>query len=158
MNIGRHRFEVAEPFWKQLQNAAGTDNFLQADILVKAKEPPDDAQSSQIHEKPVQREPADQVSFWIFQNAAGLGFGAGVFEKLSVVHPGGAGGHASQAAEAKIHFVRESFRGFEPAISNGAHERNAATRAVTLEFCGVVSGAGGQAKAAMHALLEDGVI
>ena len=131
---------------------------MQADALVEAKQSAQEAESSQVHKEPVQREATDEIPFWIFQNAAGFGFGAGVFKKFGVVYARGAGGHAGETAEAEIHFIGKSFGRFEPAIGDRAHEGNAATRAVALEFGGVVSGAGRQAKAAMHALLEHRVI
>ncbi len=92
------------------------------------------------------------------QHAAFLGFGARVLEQFGVIDAGGTGRHACQAAETKIHFIGERFRGVQPAIGDGAHERNASARAVALEFGGIVSRAGRQAKAAMHALLDDRVI
>ena len=87
-----------------------------------------------------------------------FGFGAGVFEEFGVIDAGGTGGHAGEATETKIHFLGESASGVEFAISDSAHECNAAARTVALELGGVVSGAGGEAKAAVHALLHDGVI
>ncbi len=81
--------------------------------------------------------------------------GAGVLEQLGVVHAGRAGGHAGEAAEAKIHFIGECFCGLEFAIGDGAHERDTAARAVSLKLGLVVRRAGGQAHAAVHALLHD---
>src|SRR5438094_4266577 len=57
-----------------------------------------------------------------------------------------------------MHFVGKGFRRFQPSIGNGAHERDPAARAVSFQFSGVVSGAGGQTEAAVHALLHDGII
>ena len=46
----------------------------------------------------------------------------------------------------------------ELAVGDGAHQRDAAARAVALELGGVVGRAGGQAHPAVHALLEHRVI
>ena len=87
-----------------------------------------------------------------------LGFGPGMLEEFRVVDTSGTGGHAREAAETEIHFVRERFGGFKAVISDGAHEGDASAWAVALKLGGVVGGAGGQAKAAVHALLDDRVV
>ena len=87
-----------------------------------------------------------------------LGFGTSVLEQLGVIDACRTGGHARETSEAEIHFVGKGFRRFQPAIGDGAHERDAAARAVPLEFGGVVSRAGGQTEPAVHALLHDGII
>ena len=86
------------------------------------------------------------------------GFGAGVLEEFGVIHASGTRGHAGEATEAKIHFIAECLRRFETFVGDGAHQSDSPARAVAFEFGGVVSRAGRQAKAAMHALLHDGVV
>ena len=87
-----------------------------------------------------------------------FGLGARMLEQLGVIHARRTRRHAREATEAEIHFVGERFRRFQPAVRDGAHERDAPARAVAFEFGGVVSRARRQAKAAVHALLHDRVI
>ena len=100
---------------------------------------------AQVHEEPPDGEGADQVPLRRLEHAAGFGLGAGVLEQLGVVDARGASGHAGEAAEAEIHFVGEGLGGFEAAIGNGAHEGDAAARAVALDLGGIVGRASGQA-------------
>ena len=51
-----------------------------------------------------------------------------------------------------------ALRRFHPPICNRPHERDAAAGAVSLNLGGVVGGARGQAKPAMHALLHHGIV
>src|SRR5262245_31314652 len=81
-----------------------------------------------------------------------------MLEQLCVVNSGGAGGHAGEATQAEVHLVGESFGWLEFAIGDRPHEGDASARAVALDLCGVIGGAGWQAKSAMHALLQDGII
>jgi hypothetical protein len=150
--------EFAEARGQQFQNSAAARKRLQSEPLIYADDARGQTQAAQIHEQPFERERADDISFGCFERAALFGFRAGVFEQFGVIHAGGAGGLASEAAEAEIHFLAERPGWFELAISDGAHQRDSAARAVALDFGGVVSGAGGQAKAAVHALLHDGVV
>src|ERR1035438_4397681 len=78
--------------------------------------------------------------------------------RSGIVDAGGAGCHAGEAAEAEIHFVGERPGGVQAAVGDGPHERDAAARAVPLDFRRVVSGAGRKAKTAVHALLQDRVV
>src|SRR5258706_3279113 len=81
-----------------------------------------------------------------------------MLEQFRVIHSGRARGHAGKAAETKVHLIGKQSAGLEPFIGDGSHERNPAPRAVALQLCRVVSRAGWQTKAAMHALLDHAVV
>ena len=158
LDVRRHGFQFAEALRHQLHHAAVAHQPLQAELLVEAHGEAEDFQPVQVHEEPADAEGADGVALRVVQHAAGLGLGAGVLEQLGVVHARRAGGHAREAAEAEIHFVGEGLRRLKLAVGDGAHEGDAAARGVALELGGVVGRAGGQAEAAVHALLHDGVV
>ena len=80
------------------------------------------------------------------------------FEQLRVVHARRARGLAGKAAEAVTHLVGKRARHRELLIGHRAHQRNAAAWTVPLVLRFVVGRAGGQAHAAVHALLDDGVV
>jgi hypothetical protein len=87
-----------------------------------------------------------------------LHVGAGVFEEIGVVDAGWARGGASQTAEAVTHFVGESRGRLQLAVGNGAHERDASARGVSLASGLCVGGTGGQAESTVHTLLEKGIV
>src|SRR5262249_286980 len=78
--------------------------------------------------------------------------------KLRVIHTRRTSRHASQTTEAEVHFLRKRPGRLHFPIGNRPHQRNASARTVALHLGRVVRGTRGQAKAAMHALLHDGVI
>jgi len=77
---------------------------------------------------------------------------------MSILDSGWTGGFAGQTAEAEIHLLAEGPSRIHLAIGNRAHERNASPRAVALHFCGIVGRTGRETHAAMHTLLENGVV
>src|SRR5262249_31402033 len=112
----------------------------------------------QIHEHPAQREGSQPRTAERSQGATIFGFGASVLEQFGVIDTCWTGGHAGEAPEAEVHLVGARVTWFEPAVRAGAHQSDASARAIAFEFGGVISRAGGQAKAAMHALLQDRII
>jgi hypothetical protein len=94
----------------------------------------------------------------IVQNRGLFDHGPRGFKKLRVLDASRARGHTGQTAETKIHLVRKGPSEFQPLVGDGPHERNASARAVPLLMSGVVGRTGGQAKATMHALLNDRVV
>ena len=86
------------------------------------------------------------------------GVGARMLEQFGVIHAGRASCHAGEAAQAEVHFLREGAGRLEAIIGNCAHECDATAGAVSLQFGGIVSGACGQAKTAVHALLHHGIV
>ena len=126
--------------------------------MIEAHQAADETESGEIHEEPADGEFADEIAFGRGERLGAFGFGACVFEEFCVIHARGAGGHAGEAAETKIHFLGEGAGGVEFVVGDGAHERDAAAGTVAFELGRVVSGAGGEAKTAVHALLHDGVI
>lgn len=158
LNRRRHCFQFAQTFREEIQNAAFAKERLQAELLIKANRRADELQPAHVHEQPAQRERANETAFGIVEVAALLGFGAGVFEKLGVIHASRTRGHASETTEAKIHFIAERLGRFETFVGDGAHQSDSSARTVAFELGGVVRRAGRQAEAAMHALLHDGVV
>src|SRR5678810_883074 len=104
------------------------------------------------------RQLADEAPSRRIQHAAGLSLSPGVLEQFRVIHSSRAGGHASKAAETKIHFLRKDPARFKLIVSNRPHQRDASPRTVALELGCVVGWAGGQAQTAMHALLHYRVV
>ena len=118
----------------------------------------DEAEEAGTGEDESKGKPTDGVAFGCIQNSLTFDFGAGGFKEFGVVYVGGAGGGAGEAAEAVIHFLAEGFGDFEVAVGDGTHEGDASARAVLFELGLFVGRAGGQAHAAVHALLENGVV
>jgi hypothetical protein len=94
----------------------------------------------------------------IVQNCRLFDHGPRSFKKLRVLDAGRARGHTGQTAETKIHFIRKGPSKFHPIVGDGPHQGDASAGAVPLLMSGVVSRTGGQAKATMHALLNDRVV
>src|SRR4051794_3476266 len=104
-----------------------------------------------IHEKPSQREVTDEAAFWRLDQALVFSLGPSLLEQLRIIYARRTGGHASEAAEAEVHFICEGLGRIHPAIGNCSHKGNSATRAIPLFLGGIVRGAGRQAEPAMHA-------
>ena len=153
--LRRHRLEFAQALGQQLEHAAAAHERLEAKRAVQPNQPAEHLQPSVLGEEPLESHVPDQSAPCGVDDLFLLHLGTGVLEQLGVVHPGRAGRHARKAAETKIHFVGECFCGLEFAIGDGAHERDAAARAVSLKLGLVIRRAGGQAHAAVHALLHD---
>ena len=158
LDVGRDGFQLAQSLGQELQHAGAADECLQAKPLVEPDETACQPQMAQVHEQPADGDSADEVALRRSEHAARFGFRAGVLEKLRVIHPCRASGHAGEAAEAEVHFVREGPRHIQAAIGDRAHERDAAPRAMSLDLRRVVGRARRQAKAAVHALLQDRVV
>ena len=81
------------------------------------------------------------------------------FNELVVLHAGGAGGHAGHATETAIEVGDESFvHHADFAFGGGFHQVNAAARRIHFFVPENVSGAGGQAEAAVAAVADEFVI
>src|SRR5262249_11000876 len=150
--------EFLQALREEVQNAGAANKRPKSEALVKSDGSANEAQSAQIHEKPLKSEGADEISPRRFQCAALFRFGAGVLEEFGIIDTCRAGGLTSEAAEAEIHFFAEGFCRLKLPVGDGAHEGDSSAGAIALDFRGVVSGAGGQTKAAVHALLHNRVV
>ena len=153
-----HRFQFAQTLGKQFQETAATDKSLQAKFLVQAQGPARQLQARQIHEQPAKRDATNPVAGRRFQDAAALCFGAGALEQFRVIHPRRTGCHARQTTQTEIHFLGERPGRFQPAVGDGAHQRDAAAGTVPFQLGRVIGRARRKAKPAVHALLHDGIV
>src|ERR1700732_3879482 len=108
--------------------------------------------------QPPQRQSAHEVALRVAHNASLFDVGPRVFKHLPVMHPGGAHGFARETAEAKVKFLAERLRHPELSIGNTAHQCDASSRTVALQFRFVVGRAGRQAHSTVDALLKHRVV
>jgi hypothetical protein len=126
--------------------------------LIKPECAADKSQKSRAGEKSTQEKKTNRIAAGVVQDASGLDLRACHFKEVRVLDSGGTGRLASEASEAKIHFLSERAGGFHIPVGDGAHEGDATPRAVAFDLCRIVGRAGWQAHAAVHALLQFGII
>ena len=127
-------------------------------MLIEPEGGAEGAEEAGFEEKMPQSKPAPEGALGRSGGAGALDFGTGGLEKAAVIHAGRTGGFTGETAEAIIHFLGEGAAGGEVTIGYRPHEGDAAAGAVALALGFVIGGTAGQAHAAVHALLEDGVV
>jgi hypothetical protein len=152
------RFETAEVRGEQVVEAEFAKQPLAASGLPEPEGASEEAEEARSREKKFDYGGPPESALRGGECVDAFDFGSGGLEELRVVDAGWTGGLAGEAAEAEIHFVSEGGGGGEFPVGNGAHERDAAAGAVAFVSGRVVGRAGRQAHAAVHALLEDGVV
>jgi hypothetical protein len=155
---GRLRLEGTEGRREKTEESGFPDKGLQAGLLVKTETSPESPEEAGLEKQMAQRQPAPEMALGGGRGAGAFDFGPGGFEEGAIVHPGGTSGLAGEATEAIIHFLGKSAAGLEIAIGHRTHQGDATARAVPLAFGFIVGGTGRQAHAAVHALLEDGIV
>lgn len=155
---GGGRFEGAQAGGEEAHEAEGAGEALEAGGLIEPEQAPEQAKAPRAHEEEFDGEAAPESAGGGGEDTVGFDLGAGGLEEAGVVNAGGAGGDAGEAAEAGIHFVAEGRIDGEFAVGDGTHEGDAAAGAVAFFFGRDKGGAGGEAEAAVHALLHDGVV
>ena len=159
--IGDHRrlrLQLAQVRRHQMEELVLAQETLHPGALVKPHGTAHEAQQHRVHEQNLEREPAPEFAFRARGGAGALDFGPRGFKQVGILHSRRAGGFAGQATQAVVHLIGEFARDGQVAIGDGAHESDAAPGAVALALGLHVSGAGGQAHAAVHALLDHGVV
>ena len=151
-------FPDSEIFWQERIELERAKNPLRPAGLIEPESPADQAQKARTGEKPLQKNTANRIAARVVERARFFDLRARNFKEMSILHTGWASGFTGQATEAEIHLLTEGPSRIHFAIGNRPHERNASPRAVALQFCGIVGRTGRQTHAAVHALLEDGVV
>ena len=152
------RFQIPEFLWQERIELERAKNPLRPAGLIEPESPADEAQEAWASEKPLQKNTANRIAARIVECTGFLDLRASDFKEVPILHAGWASSFAGQAAEAEIHLLTEGLSRIHFAIGNRPHERNASPRAVALHFCCIVGRTGRQTHAAVHALLENGVV
>ena len=151
-------FQIPKFLWQERIELERAKNPLRPAGLIKPESPANQAQEAWASEKPLQKNATNRIAARIVECAGFLDLRSSDFKEMSILHSGWTSGFTGQAAEAEIHLLAESSSRIHFAIGDRAHERNASSRAVAFHFCGIVGRTGRQTHAAMHALLENGVV
>ena len=152
------RLQSRQRGWHKAKELHAAHESIEAGGLIKSQNTPDEAQEPRTHEKRVQREPTPKITLGGFGDSSLLDLGTGGFEEFGIIDARRTSRLAGQAAEAVVHLIRERLRDLQLPIGYRSKQGNTTAWAVPLHLRLDVSGAGGQAHAAMHALLQDGVI
>ena len=143
---------------EKLENAHAPRDGLQTGALIEAKKPSgvfDEMRSGEeMPENEIARDAREPGAFVVAFDAS-----AGVLDELAVFDAGGAGGFAGTAVETFVDVIDEGSADgdgrrrmvMQLALKNLDHLVDAAARRIGFEIPQAVSGAGGQAKAAVDA-------
>ena len=157
-NGGRLGLQIPQGGREETQQTGFPDEGLETGLLMEPERGSESPEEAGLEEQVTQGEPAPETALGRDGGAGAFDFGPGRFKKGTVIHSRRTSRLAGEATEAIIHFLGESAAGLELAIGHRAHQGDAPARAVPLAFGFIVGGTGGQAHAAVHALLEDGII
>src|SRR5271165_5442771 len=152
------QLDLAEPPWKEREEARPAQQPAEPARLVEPQDPGRRAQRPRAQEEEPQRHRPDKPAPGPGRGAASLGLRARRLEERRIVDPGGAGGRARQAPEAVVHLPRERPRRLQFAVRDRPHERDPPPGRMALPARLKERGAGRQAEAAVHALLEHRVV
>ena len=143
---------MGQPFGQQPQQAGGAHQLLQAGALVDQHGQSQQAQAFHVREGGEEKLAEEAIRGGARDIAFHLG--ARVFDQLVVLHSRGAGGHAGHAAQAIVHMQAEALVERSVALGGLLHHVDAAAGRIHLLAPEHVGGAGGEAEAAMYAVLD----
>ncbi len=151
----KQRFHGPPFLWKQFEQPQAANEGLQSGFLIGEERRAQSAEVIRPGERLIQK-----MTMTLFRGRTreiAFDLSACGFDKLSVIHAGRAGGHASHAAEAGVEVADPLGSHLCGAFGGELHQIDAPARRIHFLPPQNVGRAHGQAKAAVHALINDGV-